>query len=152
MEGKGNQESQTVTQDWGKKIKERHLTEASAVPRAAQQALFRAGSQELLRGQAAARPPLGGHSLISPAARGSASCIPECFSKRDCRGHGVWPHWTDEACGILRDPGRGLGHTESQHGQVRTSIQAIMLVWGDHNSPTATLFLLLSEQGVCEEG
>lgn len=45
--------------------------EASAIPRAEQQALCRAGSQELLRGQAAVRPPLGKHSLISLAAEGS---------------------------------------------------------------------------------
>lgn len=68
-----------VTQDWGKKIEEtQHLTsaEASAVPRAAQQALCRAGSQELLRGQAAVRPPLGRHPLISPTARGSGFLHP----------------------------------------------------------------------------
>lgn len=41
--------------------------------------MCRAGSQELLRGQAAVRPPLGRHPLISTTARGPASCIPECL-------------------------------------------------------------------------
>lgn len=117
-----------VTQDWGKKIEEtQHLTsaEASAVPRAAQQALCRAGSQELLRGQAAVRPPLRRHPLISPTARGPASCIPECLlQERLLRSRSLAP---------LNRQGSWNHERPSQHGQTRTSIWATVLAWWDHN-------------------
>lgn len=67
--------------------------------------------QSCSRGQAAARPPLGSYSLISMAAQGPTSCIPECLFQEDLRGRRAQPHWTDGADGALRGTESGQGQT-----------------------------------------
>jgi hypothetical protein len=79
--------------------------EASSVPRAAQQAVCWAGSQELLIGQAAVRPPWGKHPLISLAARGPASWVPVCLLWKGPQRSWIpapldrWAQWSPERHG-----------------------------------------------------
>lgn len=127
-----------ATQAWGKIEETQHLTSVGAS----------AVSQGCTAGSEQSRKPRAAQRASSCKASSGKTLFDLPSSQRSCFLHlrapapeetaevtGICPHWTDEVHGILRDPDLGQGHTGSQHGQVRTSIEATVLAEWDHNNP-----------------
>lgn len=91
------------------------MAEASAVPRAAQQAPCRAGSQELLERAGSCEASSGKLPFDLPSSRGvPLPASQNAYSGRDLRGHGARSHWTDGSNRALRRTGPRQGVIGSQ--------------------------------------
>lgn len=127
------------------------LAGASAVPRAAQQAPCRAGSQELLQRAGSCEASSGKPPFDLPSSRGvPLPASQNACSGRDRRGHGAQPHWVDGSSRALGGADAGQGHTGSweERGQLGTSVGAPVLTQGClHSSVLLVLPLALREAG-----
>lgn len=109
------------------------LAGASAVPRAAQQAPCRAGSQELLQRAGSCEASSGKPPFDLPSSRGvPLPASQNACSGRDRRGHGAQPHWVDGSSRVLGGADAGQGHTGSweEGGNLGPA-------WGPQCSPRA---------------